>query len=246
MLSVERKINGSVTKSSAKSSLFIKEGDFTVKNLIYENDKNQAYRLRHRIFCHELGWVPPSKEALEIDDYDDNAIFFGVLNEQNRLAAFLRLILPGKSFMIEKEFSSLIGSEHKIRKENDAAEISRLCVSPEARNDTISGNFGIHGISMFLYKGVYHWCIRNDIRYLYLVVDYKIYRLCRAKGFPCKLIGQPLTMPDGVTAVAAIMDWQEFELLNTVKRPDMMNWFTRYQSTPVQWRLQQPDSFLLH
>jgi hypothetical protein len=32
-------------------------------------------------------------------------------------------------------------------------------------------------------------------------------------------------MPDGVVAVAVIMDWKEFETLNTQKRPDMLKWF---------------------
>ncbi len=245
MISVKRKI-GNTTTRSANFSIFIQEGSFTVKNLKDEGEKFQAHCLRHKIFCKELEWVPQSNDTIEIDDYDDNAVFFGIFNEQNSLVAFLRLILPEKDFMIEKVFSFLVESKHKIRKENDTAEISRLCVSPEARNDTVSGNFGIHNISMFLYKGLYHWCLKNNIRCLYLVVEHKVYRLCRAKGFPCELIGQPLTMPDGVKAVAAIMDWREFEALNTVKRPEMMRWFSQYQSTPVPWQLQQPDFYLQH
>lgn len=143
--------------------------------------------------------------------------------------------------MLEREFLSLVGIKHEIRKEYDTVEVSRLCVAPEARSNVVSINFGIHRISMLLYKGVYHWCIRNNIRYLYLVVEYKIYRLLKAKGFPCKRIGEPQTMPDGVTAVATIMDWREFESLNTVKRPDMLRWFTQYQTLLVQGLLQQPD-----
>ncbi len=214
------------------SSILIKEKGFTVRNLIYLEEKIQAYHLRHRIFCEELGWVPESGNALEMDEYDDNAVFLGVFNLQDKLLAFLRILLPGGPFMLEKVFSSLIGG-HKIRKESDTAEVSRLCTLPEARNDMISGNFGAHNITMLLYKGVYHWCNKNGIRYLYLVVEHKVYRLLHAKGFPCKLAGELKTMPDGIVAAAAIMDWREFEVLNAVKRSEMLKWFTQYQSTPA-------------
>ncbi len=148
--------------------------------------------------------------------------------------------------MLENEFLSLVAPEHEIRKESDTVEVSRLCVAPEARNANIRGNFGMHGISMLLYKGVYHWCIDNDIRYLYLVVEHKVLRLLCAKGFPCNLIGEPKIMPDGVAAVAALMDWREFERLNAARRPAMLRWFTQDRSTPVEARSLQPESCLQH
>jgi N-acyl-L-homoserine lactone synthetase len=46
---------------------------------------------------------------LEIDKYDQHAIFIGVFDDRHKLTAFSRLISPGTTFMIEKEFSSLIG-----------------------------------------------------------------------------------------------------------------------------------------
>ncbi|MBU0456482.1 MAG: GNAT family N-acetyltransferase [Gammaproteobacteria bacterium] len=200
-------------------------GDFVVKNIVNEEEKIQVYRLRHRIFCEELRWVPQKEEGLEMDDYDKDAIFFGVFNKQKKLVAFLRLILSNGHFMIEREFFSLVYSRHKIRKARDTVEVSRLCVAPEARDRMITGNFGLHNISMLLYKGVYHWCIRHDIRYLYLVVEAKIYRLLRIQGFPCRLIGEPKVMPDKVTAVAAIIYWREFERLSALKHSQMMRWF---------------------
>lgn len=244
MLLIEKKTRKSVTQS-VSYSIFILEGGFIIKIITDEDEEIQAYHLRHRVFCQELDWVSQSENALETDEYDDNAIFFGVFN-QSKLVAFIRLILPEKSFMMEKSFSLLVGSDHKIRKENDTVEVSRLCISPETRKDMYFGNFGVYNISMFIYKGVYHWCIRNNIRYLYLVVEYKIYRLLCAKGFPCKRIGEPKTMPDGVVAVAAIMDWRDFEIFNTERRPEMLKWFTQYQSIPFEKQLLQHEACLQH
>ena len=239
MLSVKAIENNS--SNSTSSLVFIREQNFVVKNLTTDSEKIQAYRLRHRVFCHELGWVPKTENEQEVDRYDHRAIFLGVFNEKGRLLAFVRLILPQATFMLEREFSLLVGPGHKIRKEDDTVEVSRLCVDPEARDCMVSGSFGSQSLSMLLYNGIYHWCVRENIRYLYLVVEQKIYRLLHLKGFPCKIIGKPKTMPDGVIAVAATMDWQEFKILNEIKRPKILKWFTQYQSTPVQWQRQQPE-----
>ncbi len=227
-------------------SILIREGSFTVTNLTNEDEILQSYSLRHRIFCEELKWVPPSKDLLETDKYDNAAVLFGVFDEHNKLIAYLRLILSDRTYMLENEFSFLVQSDHKIRKETDTAEVSRLCMSPEARTDFVSGNFGMHSISMLLYKGLYHWCAQNNIRYIYLVVEYRLIRLLRTKGFPCRIIGQPVIMPDGIIAVAGVMDWRDFESINSVKRPTMLGWFSQYRSTSAQGLSQQPGSGLQH
>lgn len=216
------------------------------KELRDEDEKTQAYHLRYRIFCEELKWVPPTADLMEKDDYDDHAIFLGLLDRQNRLVAFIRIILPDIPFMLEKEFLSLVNPIYRLRKEDDTAEISRLCIAPEVRKEVISGFFGRYTLSMLLYKSVYHWSIRNQIRYLYMVVEDRIYRLLHARGFPCRLIGDPKMMPDGVIAVAAILDWEEFEILNRVKRPAMWGWFNQYRSDQVPSQLQQPEPYLQH
>jgi len=233
-------------ETAGNYSIFIQEGGLVVKNLITEEEKTNAYHLRHRIFAQELGWVPKSENGLETDSYDDYAIPFGVFDGDNRMLAYIRLILAGDPFMIEKDFKLLVSSEHIIRHEFDTGETSRICVAPEARPGMVSGNFGIHRISMFLYKSVYHWCLKNSIRYIYTVVEHKVWRLLRAAGFPCKLIGEPQVMPDGTKACAVIMDWREFETLNAEKRPDMLNWFIQYQSALAEQQQKQPEAYLQH
>ena len=148
--------------------------------------------------------------------------------------------------MIEKEFLSMVSPEHKIRREKDTAEISRLCLAPESRRDTVEGDFGHHSISVVLLKGIYRWCALNGIRYLYAVTEQKIYRLACAKGFPFKLIGEPQHMPDGVVAVAMMLDWREFETMNKTKRPKLIEWFSRYQSVPSRTQSQRHETGLRH
>jgi acyl homoserine lactone synthase len=237
------------------SQIFMKEDCLIVKDMITEHEKIQAFHLRHRIFCQELGWLRQTVNTMEKDDYDSKAIFFGVFDRQNNLLAFLRVIMNEAPFMLENDFVSLVMPGYNIRKEDDTIEVSRFCVAPEARNDIVSENFRACGISMLLYKGVYHWSIKHKKRYLYLVVEYKIYRLLRVRGFPCKLLGDPQKMSDGVIAVAAMIDWREFEALNLSKRPEMLKWFNSLNSKSVtvfnqdqsifpEWRLRRPGAGL--
>jgi len=232
------------SKCTSSDSISISEGKMVLRTFTKKREMEKAFRLRHRIFSEELGWVPPTGNAQERDDYDNGAIFFGVFDGNNRLKAFLRLIRAENTFMLEGEFPYLLGGDVALRKERDAAEISRLCVAPEARSKRISGNFGVHHVSMLLYKGVYLWCLRSGIRYLYLVVDRKIYRLLCAKGFPCATLGEPKVMGDGVVAVAAVLDWRDFEVSCLRRRPEMLRWFTRCRSDRLRLQL-QPHEFCL-
>lgn len=222
------------------ASELIREGGLVVKTLDQAHEKILAYQLRYRVFCQELGWVPPRESKLEIDEYDNHAVPFGVFDDMGRLLAYMRLIKPEVPYMLEKEFMCMVAPDHQIRKEPDTVEISRVCLAPEARTDQIAGNFGVTSLSLLLYKGVYQWCLANSIRYLYLVMEKKVFRLIRARGFNCELVGQPVVMPDGVEAVAAILDWRKFEALNGRKRPKMLAWFINAQSGPVRHRLPRP------
>jgi hypothetical protein len=65
----------------------------------------------------------------------------------------------------------------------------------------------------------------------------------KAKGFPCRLVGEPLAMSNGCIAVAAMIDFRELVLINTVKRPEFTKWFTQYQSTLSRLPQQQLELY---
>jgi N-acyl-L-homoserine lactone synthetase len=203
--------------------------DINAKNIVYQNEVEQAYRLRHEVFSGELGWVPKASDGREVDSYDEHAEHFGVYRN-HELLSYLRLVMPSYRFMLEKEFSCLVSSDHEIIKTSDTCEVSRLCVSSGERGTRIDSPIGMVGVSMLLYRSVYQWCVRFGVRHLYLVVEHRVYRLLSMLGFPCSLVGKPTRMPDGVVAVAAIMDWREFEEINRRKRPELVSWFSQSQA----------------
>lgn len=202
--------------TAGELSVLLSQSGLIAKTLMTGKEIVQAYRLRHRVFCEELGWLDHAADGLESDVYDRNAVFFGVLDEAGCLLAFLRLLLPDGPFMLEHEFRSLIGADGRLKKGRDTAEVSRLCIVPEKRNYRGQGNFEIHSLSLFLYQGVYRWCLSHGIRRLYLVIEYRFFRLLRSQKFPCRLLGEPGVVPDRKKSVAACMDWREYESENRI------------------------------
>ena len=205
------------------------EQNLQVKNLIDATEREKAHLLRHKIFVHELRWVPPHISGLEIDSYDgEGMVPLGLLDQTGRLIAHLRVTLPQRIFMMEKEFAALI--ETPINKTKSTVEVSRVCTEADARGMRITTPFGIFFISMLLYKGLYHWCCQNFINDMCMVIESKLARLLTMAGFPCRKLGKPVIMPDGVSAVAVRVDWREFYSVNQYSKPQLLDWFNSVDS----------------
>ena len=181
------------------------EGGFLVKVLESKKEREQAYMLRHEIFCCELKWVGEKNDGREIDAYDNNSILLGVLDERKELLGIARFIFSYMPMMIEKEFSELVSPFHRIQKGINTAEVTRLGISKLMRKKSK------RRAVMAIYKGIYLWSILNDIRYLYLVAEKKMFRAFTITGFPCKRIGPVIKLKGGVESLAAKLDWREFE-----------------------------------
>lgn len=201
------------------------EKEFNIKNLTTKEEQEKGYLLRHKIFVNELCWVPPQPDAREIDLYDGKGMVpLGVIDQKERLVAYLRITLPWKTFMMENEFSFLI--DEPIRKKSGTIEVSRVCTEFDIRKTIITTDYGRFHIGVMLYKGLYVWCKQNSVDEMYMVIEYKLLRLLRMTGFPCRMIGTPATMSDGVSAVAVRISWREFEQKNKSNRAHLLDWFS--------------------
>ena len=196
-----------------------------VAKVLEQEELHQAHSLRYKIFSEELKWTKPSNLQLEFDSYETDSVSFGVFDQEHTLKASLRLIPSNRTYMLERDFPFLVKDDHQIKKSPDTAEITRLCVEMEARKTIIEYPFGGNSISLLLYRALYQWCRCHEVRYLYMVVERKVFRLLNRLGFPCEAIGDSVKMPDGVTAIAALLDWDTFDGLNRRKNPLMHKWF---------------------
>ena len=216
-------------------SVHFYESGYSVRSIECEEDRRRAYRLRHQVFCEDLKWTPPSPGGLEMDRYDSFATSLGLFWEES-LLGFIRFLPPDRPFMLENDFSDLIGPGYQIRKEADTMEISRLTIAPSSKSRGLSSRY----LSMLL-KGLYQWSLLNEIRFSYLEVEKRFWRSLFSLGFPSTPIGPFKALPPAeVESVAAILDWEEFRRYNLARRPAFLDWMTTLQSDPVaspgRWR----------
>ncbi|GMR05024.1 MAG: hypothetical protein BMS9Abin23_0948 [Thermodesulfobacteriota bacterium] len=202
--------------------LMFTEDNFLIKTLSTHEEVEAAFHLRHKVFSEELKWVPASQDGIETDRYDGFAKYIGVFDFNQQLVGHARLILSPHPFMIEKEFACMLTGDESINKGADAAEITRLCVRKEDRQ-----NRYLTKISQLLYKGIYLWSIMSEVRHLLMVVEKRYFRLLRLNGFPVEAYNNFLTMPDGVKAAVIRLDWRNFENKAQEYKPDFLEWISK-------------------
>ena len=109
--------------------------------------------------------MPERKDQLESDVYDAWSTSIGLFSSQQQLLGMVRMTPAPLPFMLESEFSGCLVGSHRVRKELDTAEITRLAVDPTITDRGLSAK-----LMRTIFKGMYHWTLANNIRYTYLVV----------------------------------------------------------------------------
>jgi acyl homoserine lactone synthase len=205
-----------------KRELAFYEGEFLVKTLETKEEMTQAYQLRHRVFAERLKWVPERADRLEADVYDTWSTSIGVLGDQNRLLGLVRMTHAPVPFMLESEFSACLVGNHRVRKEIDTAEITRLAVDPAIADRGLSAR-----LMKTIFKGMYQWCLLHDVRYTYMVVEHRLLRVVQRMGWPCHAIGDPVALPPAeVFSIGGLLDLEEFRLQASTCHPSMLDWLT--------------------
>ena len=187
-------------KDNRLLNIELRDSEFVARNIDSDDPyaMEKIYAFRHKVFSKELGWVfSLSKER---DDYDDTAVHFAVFSDSGDIVGYSRLNLAEGGFMLEKEFSDLIGDTYSIRKESDTVEGSRFTVIPELRRSK-SG----FKVSELLCKTMCRWCRINGIRYWYLVMD-KLYLDFLQRFFSIQQVGVTREYQPGLISVVAFID----------------------------------------
>lgn len=203
------------------------EGEFLVKTLEGEAELTQAYRLRHKVFAEALRWVPPTDDGQEMDMYDLWGTSIGLFDSRGTLHGMARLLPATGLFMLEQDLRMLLPSDHILRKERDTAEITRLAIDPDIKDKGLSAR-----LLLTLVKGIYHWAQAQDVRFLYIEVDYRFFRVLNAMAIACDPLGPPVALPPaGTLSIAAIMDIVRCEQVLGRKRPKVMEWMSTVTPT---------------
>lgn len=159
--------------------------------------------------------------------YDLWGSSIGLVDCVGRLHGLARLLPSSGPFMLEQDLRLLLPPNHNLRKEPDTAEITRLAIDPDIQDKGLSAR-----LMLTLIKGIYHWAMNQAVRYLYLEVDHRFFRILNAMSIPADPLGPPVALPPaGTISIAAIMDIVKCEQVLGKKRPTVMEWMSTVRTT---------------
>jgi N-acyl amino acid synthase of PEP-CTERM/exosortase system len=186
---------------------------FKVVAALDESLKHEVFRVRHAVYCQELGYEPTNLLAEETDDFDDQALHLALIQQASgRVVGCARLVrtLPGDA-SVPLPFERLC--EHSINREvldprtidrSNMVEISRLAVlsdyrkrkgedrTPIAISDEDLGTREqprFPYIPVGLYLGLLAMAELNSLDPVFTLTEPRLARHLNALGFRLHIIG---------------------------------------------------------
>lgn len=162
-----------------------------VKLVESDSEKEVAYRLRHRIFAEDFGWISASQNRLDIDIYDDFSVMLGSYDKNTSVVQSLIRITRGPHrFMSDDIFSECFGL-HKIRREYDSIDVTRLSLNTHNGHVTKSTLKSMK----LLFHGLNIWCAYHGVRFIYMVTSESLFRYIVHIGWTFEIMGPPVVFP---------------------------------------------------
>ncbi|WP_367065155.1 PEP-CTERM/exosortase system-associated acyltransferase [Oryzisolibacter sp. LB2S] len=204
-------------------------------------------QLRYQVYCEECEFLPASDypEQRETDEYDANSAHFAALNQTDQLVGYVRLVFPDalQAFPFQTHCVSVLDNII-LPPAAQSAEISRLMVhntyrrrqgekppagmlSPdyqprpeppevqEKRNPSPQ-------ILLTLYREMYHYSVKNNIRYWYAAMERSLARILTRMNFGFQQIG-PFTDYYGPVA-PYVADLRVLEYQLSQRDPALYAW----------------------
>lgn len=197
--------------------------DFTFNIAISDSEKNRIYKLRHEVYCQEIGYHPPgvASQNIEIDNHDSHSIHCLIEHRRSRLAAgCLRLVLPapmtaGKHHRLPlQEYGERSLSHetlHPAKLPYDAiCEISRFAIARAFRhkpikNETLDMDTNSYAFSpeekktfpliiVALFLATYSLVGLMRKRHVFAMMEPRLPRLLSMSGFHFTKVGERIEM----------------------------------------------------
>ena len=156
----------------------------------------EAQRIRHSVYCEELGWEPVNDEGLERDSYDENALHCLLMAVRSqRYIGCVRLVLPQLDhpdhfFPIQESCRDTLYAGYpdlEASQRGETAEVSRLAIVADYRrrkselnkpvsidlqeDATIQGRRRFPYIPVGLYIGMLEMASFYGIKTMYMLTE---------------------------------------------------------------------------
>jgi N-acyl-L-homoserine lactone synthetase/ubiquinone/menaquinone biosynthesis C-methylase UbiE len=166
-------------------------------------DLEKVFRLRYQVYCVELGVEPENDSGLQRDVYDEYAVHFLALDENDKPVGTLRAVPNNPlGFPMEADFplKDYMGANGILR----AVEGSRFAIAKVLPTETRAV------VGFGLIKGLIDYCREAGINDIFNTTQLKVLKRFEVTGF--RPIGQPFEypeLPSGVLWVPMHCDIQE-------------------------------------
>jgi N-acyl-L-homoserine lactone synthetase len=171
----------------------------------------QSYRLRYQVYCLERKFLNASNypDGLECDEFDQFSTHAGVVSQTHQLVGTLRLVrVPMEDLPLFHHCTISDECARTLRHDRvQLAEVSRLCMSRECRDDPARDS----RVGLQLFRATYQTAKRNHLTHWLAAMEPSLHRLLAAIGVPFRIAG-PATDYFGEVA-PYVCDLHEFDAI---------------------------------
>ncbi|MBB3285135.1 MULTISPECIES: acyl-homoserine-lactone synthase [Rhizobium] len=179
----------------------------------YQDEMDQAFRLRHRVFVDERGWNDLTRaDGRETDQFDTaDAVHMLFINE-GEVLGYQRMLPSTKPHLLSEVLPQLCEQERPIGRH--IWEWTRYCVEPAYREH----GRALSAVSNALLSGFVEWGLENDINTVIIEMQpLWILRLLQLH-FRVSALGLPQSISgEDVVAVTASFDERTLTKLRSLK-----------------------------
>ena len=216
---------------------------FELTPALDEASREQVFRIRHDVYCRDLGWEPIRDDGREVDEFDAHSLHC-LLRTRGEAAPFgcTRLILarpdePGHPLPFEDSCRGVLDRKLADPQEMprlSLCEVSRLAVckgfrrrkgeeavaAPVGDDDFAprDGEDRFPFIPISLYLGVVAIARHLDIEHLFVLTEPRLARHFARLGFPIRTIGGPIEH-HGIRVPSLLSSSQLVQGLRPMMRP---------------------------
>jgi ubiquinone/menaquinone biosynthesis C-methylase UbiE/N-acyl-L-homoserine lactone synthetase len=145
-------------------------------------DLEKVLRLRYQVYCAELGLLPENQSGLERDKYDDYAISFLAVDENDRAVGTIRLVHNNpQGLPMDSDFP--LTDYMKTHGISRALEIGRFAIDKSVSRDAHIT------IALGLFKCLYDYCCETGTYDIFAVTNPKTLEKYAMAGV--NVIGEP-------------------------------------------------------
>lgn len=206
------KVNHAANKISEHFTQFL-EPQVAINNTL----KNEAFRIRHNVYCEELAFEETKEGGLEKDEFDEQSVFSLIKHKpSNQYTSCVRMVKINKPYQllpIEKYCLKSITNEElhpKNFNRNEICEISRLAVKADFRRrktDKFKGSATgviqehIYSevelrcfpfIAIGLYMAAATMAIDSGLKHAYVMMEPRLARSMKFVGIKFEQLGDPI------------------------------------------------------